>query len=347
MVKIARGEEIMTNRERFLRVLDFKPVDRLPIIENSHWWTETIENWEREGLSVENHAPLNNNEAIQLTLGLDLYMELWINFTTATTPRPAYHGAPLARTMEEYERLKPTLYPRNAIDRERLRVMAKFQKSGKAITHLYINGYFWGPRIVLGIEPHLLAFYDAPELIHRINLDIVEHTKHVFDQVFDIFVPDFVIYAEDMSYNLGPMLSEAHFDEFILPYYRVTVPLVKRTGARVIVDSDGDISRTIPWFLRAGAEGMTPLERQAGVDVPALREKYPNFLFIGHFDKMVMTRGEEAIRAEFERLLPLMRKGGFIPSVDHQTPPGVSLDQYRMYLRLFHEYAQKAGNQGG
>ncbi len=54
---------------------------------------------------------------------------------------------------------------------------------------------------------------------------------------------------------------------------------------------------------------------------------------VGHFDKMVMNRGEAAIREEFERLVPLMRSGRFIPSVDHQTPPGVSLEQYRSYLR--------------
>jgi hypothetical protein len=53
---------------------------------------------------------------------------------------------------------------------------------------------------------------------------------------------------------------------------------------------------------------------------------------------MVMPSGEQAMRAEFERLLPLMKRGGFIPSVDHQTPPGVSLGQYRVYLGLLEEY---------
>jgi hypothetical protein len=48
---------------------------------------------------------------------------------------------------------------------------------------------------------------------------------------------------------------------------------------------------------------------------------------IGHFNKLVMSQGEAAMRAEFERLAPLMRRGGFIPSVDHQTPPEVSLEQ--------------------
>ena len=62
---------------------------------------------------------------------------------------------------------------------------------------------------------------------------------------------------------------------------------------------------------------------------------------IGHFNKMVMNRGEQAMREEFERLLPLMRTGGFIPSVDHQTPPGVSLNEYRLYLKLLNEYVTR------
>ena len=53
---------------------------------------------------------------------------------------------------------------------------------------------------------------------------------------------------------------------------------------------------------------------------------------------MTMTRGEKEMQNEFERLRPLMASGGFIPSVDHQTPPGVSLEQYRTYLKLLNEY---------
>ncbi len=47
------------------------------------------------------------------------------------------------------------------------------------------------------------------------------------------------------------------------------------------------------------------------------------------------------MREEFERLVPLMKTGGFIPSVDHQTPPGVSLEEYLIYLRLLNEYTSE------
>ena len=59
---------------------------------------------------------------------------------------------------------------------------------------------------------------------------------------------------------------------------------------------------------------------------------------IGGFDKTIMHKGEAALRAEFERLLPAVRSGGYIPAVDHQTPPDVSLENYHTYMRLFQEY---------
>jgi|TARA_B110000438_G_scaffold302475_1_gene360266 hypothetical protein len=36
---------------------------------------------------------------------------------------------------------------------------------------------------------------------------------------------------------------------------------------------------------------------------------------------------------KLENLKPLFRKGKFIPAVDHQTPPEVSLENYRHYLK--------------
>ena len=94
----------------------------------------------------------------------------------------------------------------------------------------------------------------------------------------------------------------------------------------------------VPWLLREGIRGVLPLERQAGVDGMDLRRQFPPVCLVGHFNKMVMDKGEDAMRAEFERLMPLMRSGGFIPSVDHQTPPHVTMDQYRLFRRLLDEY---------
>jgi hypothetical protein len=155
-----------------------------------------------------------------------------------------------------------------------------------------------------------------------------------------VCVPTFLTLAEDMSYNHGPMISRQIFEEFLAPYYRQLVAVLDELGILLIVDTDGDVTLLAPWLQDVGVAGVLPLERQAGVDGLKLRRQFPALRLIGHFDKMTMDRGEAALRAEFERLVPLMKTGGFIPSVDHQTPPGVSLEQYRLYLRLLEEYTR-------
>ena len=114
--------------------------------------------------------------------------------------------------------------------------------------------------------------------------------------------PTFATIAEDMSCNHGPMISERHFDEFIAPYYRQIVPRLQEMGAAILVDTDGDVNRLVPWLLRESVQGVLPLERQAGVDGLALRRQFPALRMVGHYNKMVMNQGEQAIRAEFERL---------------------------------------------
>ena len=119
-------------------------------------------------------------------------------------------------------------------------------------------------------------------------------------------------------------------------------PALKERGIHILIDSDGQIEPLIPWFLDCGIEGILPLERMAGVDVNRIREAHPTWKMIGGFDKTVMHLGEERMRQEFERLRPAVKAGYFIPSCDHQTPPGVSLEDYELYVRLLKEYMAEA-----
>ena len=220
--------------------------------------------------------------------------------------------------------------------------MRERHKRGELAVWFTLDGFFWFPRTLLGIERHLFAFYDQPELMHRINDDLLEFNKYLLKGIAKIIEPEFMTFAEDMSYNHGPMISKALFNEFLAPYYRELTPLVRAPKRRADGGFGRQRERCLPWFIDGGVEGLLPWERQSGVDIARVRQNHPRFAMIGAFDKMTMNQGDEAMRAEFERLLPVMRLGGFIPSVDHQTPPGVSLEQYRDYLALMWEYTERA-----
>jgi uroporphyrinogen-III decarboxylase len=205
-----------------------------------------------------------------------------------------------------------------------------------------MDGAFWFPRTLFGIQNHFLSFYDEPVLYHQIINDLADFEIRQMEKIYEICTPEFMTIAEDMSYNNGPMLSGDCFDEFLAPYYRRVVPFIRAHGTKVFVDTDGDVTKMIPWLKGVGIEGILPLERMAGVDVVSIREKHPDLLLMGAFDKTVMKNGEVSMRAEFERLLPVMKQGGFIPGVDHQTPPDVSIENFRTFVSLLFEYAEKA-----
>ena len=330
----------MTNRERFQAVLSHRlPDDRLPVIEWATWWDLTLNRWHGEGLE-----PALSGDALFEALGLDVHRQYWLQDKSPDCPLPAHHGAAIMEDEDDYDRLKPFLYPEDAIEPvlADMRCVEPRHQAGDVALWYTLSGAFWFPRTLFGIEGHLFSFYDYPELYHRILDDLADFHLRQLEKIYAVCTPEFMTIAEDMSYNKGPMLSEALFDEFLTPYYRRVVPYIHAHGTKVIVDSDGDVTMMVPWLERVGVDGALPLEFQAGVDINRLHRDHPDFLVIGGFNKLIMKDGEAAMRREFERLLPVMREGGCIPSVDHQTPPDVSLENYRVYVRLLHEYAEKA-----
>jgi hypothetical protein len=324
----------MNHVERFRASMAFQPVDRLPRWEWAMWWDLTINRWHREGLP----AGLNDVFAINEYFGLDPYKQFWFSTTDPTIEAVQHHVLGAVSNMDEYLRIRPTLYPDHAAAIASMAPWSVRQALGEAVVWATLEGFFWFPRTLLGFERLMYAYTDQPELLHRINADLLAFNLRLIDAMARSCVPTFFTLAEDMSYNHGPMVSRRICDEFLTPYYHPLLDRIHSLGALVIVDTDGDVTRLIPWLLSTGVDGVLPLERQSGVDAMLLRRQFPTLRMVGHFNKLVMHTGEAAMRAEFERLQPLMQSGGFIPSVDHQTPPEVSLSDYTLYLRLLNEY---------
>lgn len=325
----------MNHVERFRAVMDFLPVDRLPVWEWAMWWDKTIARWHGEGLPRE----LSGVFEISQYFGHDPYYQFWFSTTQDTADAVQHHVEGTVGNVDDYLELRPRLYPAHERALESMARLARKQAEGEMVVWATLEGPFWFTRTLMGFEKMILAYYDQPELVHLIADDLLQFNRRLVERMCRSCVPTFMTFAEDMSYNHGPMLGRGLFDEFVAPFYRKILPALEEHGIIPIVDTDGDISLMTPWLLDVGLKGALPLERQAGVDAVALRRSFPRLRMIGHYDKMVMDKGEEAMRREFERLLPLMKTGGFIPSVDHQTPPGVSLAEYRVYLRLLAEYA--------
>jgi len=140
------------------------------------------------------------------------------------------------------------------------------------------------------------------------------------------------------------MISGANFDDFIGAYYRKLIPLMKAGGVgNVFVDTDGDFAQMTPRFIAAGVDGFLPMDVNAGMDIVKVREDFPELKFIGGFNKLCIEEGKEAVDREFERIMPVIRSGGYIPAADHQVPPSASLSDYKYYISKLKEVICESG----
>ncbi|MBU0714014.1 MAG: hypothetical protein KJ964_01490 [Verrucomicrobia bacterium] len=78
---------------------------------------------------------------------------------------------------------------------------------------------------------------------------------------------------------------------------------------------------------------LAPCEVAAGMDPVALRRTFGKSLrLFGGFDKRLVAQGKAAIDAEFRRLQPVIKEGGYLPAIDHSVSADISWDNYRHFV---------------
>lgn len=203
----------------------------------------------------------------------------------------------------------------------------------------FIIGFFAIIRELMGVEEGLVVFYTKPELIRRILYDHCDFCIELIRRTTEKTKIDFCYLWEDMSYKNGMLISPALFEEFITPEATRFIETIRTFGVpTTIVDSDGDIRELIPLYIKCGVNGFLPFEVQAGMDILLIRKQYPDLIIIGGIDKLAIARGDESLKKEIaEKVRPMIKEGRYIPSLDHQAHPEMSLMNYRQYVTIVKE----------
>ena len=97
----------MTASERIGKLIRGKEIDRLPVMEWAPWWHLTVARWISEGLPRENAGYVE----LQDYFGLDKCIQTYFPVRTAMTPAAVPHGTGIMKSREDYERIKPTMFP--------------------------------------------------------------------------------------------------------------------------------------------------------------------------------------------------------------------------------------------
>jgi len=256
---------------------------------------------------------------------------------SATIPLPLDHPV---KTMDDWLKIKHWYtFREERVNREALLRQKALYDQGY-LTIFAFPGGFDEPRQLLGEEGLCMAFYDEPEMIRDMLATMADTAVQVMERVGSVVPIDNLSIHEDMAGKSGPLMGPNLIREFLKPYYNRVWECAKSFRATLFSqDSDGNMTPVVDAFMECGLNCFYPLEPAAGMDMVSLKKKYGKKLYFkGGIDKFALRKGKEAIRAELEyKMCDLMKGGGTIFALDHRIPNGVSLEDYKYYVRTGRE----------
>ena len=246
----------------------------------------------------------------------------------------------------------------NALKAERLSlkdVKGRFPPHWKDLLQKYRNrdyplclggypcGYFGTLAHLMGYEHLFYNYADEPRLIHDINATFTEIWLAVYEEVLAQTDVDLFVIWEDISAGTGSMVNPVTMREFMLPYYQRLTGFLKAHGVKTIfVDTDGECTALIPFFLEAGVTGLYPMEASCGVDIVKVRKSYPTLQLMGGIPKSEIVQGPARIEQILEPVRQVLSTGRYVPFGDHLIPPEVHWEEFSYYRRRLNELIDSA-----
>ena len=352
----------MTDRERFVAQMHYKPVDRCFNMEFGYWdecfarWPLFLDNGIRSNTEADiffsfdriagawgvvDMYPTFPEETLEVRAATRVIRNA--DGLTAEIPLdghdtiPHYTGSSIS-TPEDWRRVKTERFRRDdPARRVDVDAIGRMHPPDRTYPLGVDAGSMIGRvRDMLTLEGLAYAIYDYPDMV----VDMVETrcllVEDWLDQVLGRIDFDYAFGWEDISSKSGPLVPDWFFRDVVAPRYRRIGERLGEAGIDLwYTDCDGDVRPLLKYFLGCGINCLFPYEVNSCVHVDTLlRQQGRELRIMGGFDKMALGGGRDAIKTYMESLAGSVRRGGYIPFCDHRCPPNVDPDDYLYYLDL-------------
>lgn len=340
----------MTSKERFTRMFEHREADRIPIIDEP--WKTTLARWTAEGMPAgadwRDYFQVDQLERIQVditpqypyrvleeTEHYRIYTSPWgvtmKQFKDAdSTPDFLDYKVHTPETWEAAKQ-RMTVSPQR-VDWAYLKAnYPRWVAEGRWIQAGFWFGFDVTHSWMAGTETILIAMLEEPEWVVDMFNTYLDRCIAHFEMIWDAgYRFDSIFWYDDMGYKGTPFFSPQLYRELLKPVHARAVRWAHDRGIYAHLHSCGNIMPLLPDLMDIGIDALNPLEVKAGMDVPGIKRQYGDRLVLHGGVNAVLWDQKEAVLAEIEQLVPLLKEqGGYLFSSDHSVPNTVSLENFR------------------
>ena len=225
---------------------------------------------------------------------------------------------------------------------ETLQIAVERFKGKKAIVFLGHDVYEFCAYL-RGMDKLLMDFALHPEKVHQLSRIVIDYKQRVMERALEMGA-DIGLTGDDYAHRHAPMMSPAHFEQFIQPYLAEIVEVTHRAGAPFIKHTDGNIWPILDMMVDAGIDAIDPIEPIAGLDIGEVKDAYGDRIAVcGNVDcGELLSRGtpEQVVEAVKETIAKASPGGGHILASSNSIHPAVRPENYRAMLEAAAEFGQ-------
>lgn len=342
----------LSTHERFSRMYAHQEADRVPIMDSP--WSTTIDRWCEQGMPTRDYVSYFDLDRIG-HIGVDnspRYPEKILEETEDYVIRKTAWGVTLKIFKKHGS--TPLFLDFTIVDFESwLEAKKRMTPDPSRVDWAYLEknypiwkkeerwitaGLWFGFDVthswMVGTERFLMAMLEDPDWCRDMYETHLELDLKLLDMVWDRgYRFDEINWPDDMGYKEHQFFSLKTYREMDKPFHKRAVDWAHEKGVKVRMHSCGDIRPFVPELVEIGIDGLNPLEVKAGMDPIRLKQQYGDKLvFHGGINAVLWDKPDE-IRAEIERVVPVMKEnGGYIFASDHSIPDNISFENFKNVL---------------
>jgi len=216
-----------------------------------------------------------------------------------------------------------------------------------AVTGTIDEGVFQRAALMMGLREFLIYLYEKPSFARELLKKHYEFALEVGECFLEAGA-EFILVGDDIADNHGPLLAPKLYEELVYPYHKALVHSLKKRGAKVIWDTDGNVMPILSHLLDMGIDGLHPIEPTAGMNIVELQQRYRNRLCVaGGIDivKLLPFGSEDEVEQTVLSLIKDASSGGglILGSTNSLHTSVPDLDKFVRNVLKYVETAHKFG----
>ena len=221
------------------------------------------------------------------------------------------------------------------------KAIARF-KGERAIVFLGHDGFEF-PHYLRGMENLLMDYVLNPELAHRLAELAIGYKVRVLERAAELGA-DVLCTGDDYAANSAPIMSPAHFAEFIAPYLKRCVDVARGRGLPFLKHTDGHLWPIMDSILDTGIDCLDPIEPVAGMDIGEAKARIGSRVSLaGNVDcNHILSSATpgEVVEAVKETIAKASPGGGHILASSNSIHPAVRPENYKAMVEAARRFGQ-------